>query len=88
MPTVTKASLITRFFAPCEVGVSAEKVLQIKFNFEVIYDKKSHSRSAMEENRDGEKCSRCVDAHVDLLTVCERDCAGLFHIKCVGLKED
>lgn len=88
MPTVTKASLITRFFAPCEVGVSAEKVLQIKFNFEVIYDKKSHSRSAMEENRDCKKCSRCVDAHVDLFTVCEGDCAGLFHIKCVGLKEE
>lgn len=42
----------------------------------------------MENNKECKKCCRCVDGLTDLFTVCEGDCAGLFHAKCVGLKED
>lgn len=41
----------------------------------------------MEKDRVCRKCSLSINAHVDLFTVCEGDCAGCFHAACVGLSE-
>lgn len=39
----------------------------------------------MERDKACKKCSQCFDFNIDAYTVCEGDCAGFFHAKCVGL---
>lgn len=42
----------------------------------------------MAEARKCKKCCQSIDSYADLFTVCEGDCAGLFHASCVGLKDE
>lgn len=44
-------------------------------------------RITMENCKTCKKCSISIDNRVDLFTVCEGDCACLFHANCVGLSE-
>lgn len=42
----------------------------------------------MADRRVCKKCTQNVDAHTEQFTVCEGECACLFHANCVGLSED
>lgn len=65
----------------CIVSVSFQ-AKKIDFNYDTVFD------FTMASDRKCEKCCLCIDSHIDLFTVCEGDCAGIFHAACVGLKEE